>query len=382
MNGGGQNALFQRHHAGNGFHAASGAQHVPSHGFGGADQRFARARLAQRIFDGERFQLVVHGRAGAVRVDVQRAMGLARLLHGQAQRLRAAHGLWMRRGDVIGVAGVAVAHDFGVDVRAARLRVLVFFQREDARALAQHKALAARIEGQGRLFGIRFLAERLQIGEPSHGQGQDGGLRAARQNGVGIAVLNGVERFANRVRGRGAGGDHRQARPLRAIADGDVASGNVADHHGYEERRHARRATGEQLFGFVHKGLHSTDAAAHVHAEAFGRDRAAQTALAHGLLGGGQRVEREGIAAAGEALIDAEGLRVEILHFARELHLVIRGIEARDRADAGHAVYEILKERFCGISHRADDAHAGYDYAMHAFHLTCSVRRRSKGPRR
>ena len=55
------------------------------------------------------------------------------------------------------------------------------------------------------------------------------------------------------------------------------------------------------------------------------------------------------------ALIDAEGRWVKILDLRRDLHLVIRGIEARDRADAGHAVYEILKERFCGnFAHRAE----------------------------
>ena len=57
----------------------------------------------------------------------------------------------MRRGDVIGVAGVAVAHDLGIDLRAARLGVLIFLQHEDARALAHDKALPARVEGQGGL---------------------------------------------------------------------------------------------------------------------------------------------------------------------------------------------------------------------------------------
>ena len=35
--GGRDHALLQRHHAGNGFHGAGGAQHMAGHGFGGTD---------------------------------------------------------------------------------------------------------------------------------------------------------------------------------------------------------------------------------------------------------------------------------------------------------------------------------------------------------
>ena len=47
-----------------------------------------------------------------------------------------------RRGDVIGVAGQAVADDLGVDLGAARLGVFELFQHDDAGALAHDEAVA------------------------------------------------------------------------------------------------------------------------------------------------------------------------------------------------------------------------------------------------
>jgi hypothetical protein len=40
------------------------------------------------------------------------------------------------------IARQAIAQDFGVDLRAALLGVLVLFQHDDARALAHHEAVA------------------------------------------------------------------------------------------------------------------------------------------------------------------------------------------------------------------------------------------------
>ena len=51
----------------------------------------------------------------------------------------------------------------------------------------------------------------------------DGGLRAAGDDGVGIAVANGAERLADGVGAGGAGRHHGQAGALAVVADGDVA---------------------------------------------------------------------------------------------------------------------------------------------------------------
>jgi hypothetical protein len=58
----------------------------------------------------------------------------------------------MRRGDVIGIARQAIADHFGIDLRAARLGMLVFFQHDDARALAHDEAVAVLVIGAAGLF--------------------------------------------------------------------------------------------------------------------------------------------------------------------------------------------------------------------------------------
>ena len=64
------------------------------------------------------------------------------------------------------------------------------------------------------------LAEQV-LGATAHPAGDDG---------VGISVLDRAVRLADGV-GRGrAGGHHRQARPARAKADGDVGGCHVVDH--------------------------------------------------------------------------------------------------------------------------------------------------------
>ena len=57
-----------------------------------------------------------------------------------------------RRGDVVGVAGQAVADDLGIDLGAARLGVLQLFENDDAGALAHDEAVAVAVIGARGLF--------------------------------------------------------------------------------------------------------------------------------------------------------------------------------------------------------------------------------------
>ena len=68
---------------------------------------------------------------------------LQRHLHGA----EAAIAVFRRRGDVIGVARQAIAFHFAIDLRAARLGMLVLFEHHDAGALAHHEAVAVLVVG-------------------------------------------------------------------------------------------------------------------------------------------------------------------------------------------------------------------------------------------
>ena len=102
-----------------------------------------KTRFTQRHFDG-----VVQLRRGAVVVDVADALGrplgaIDRRAHG-ADDL-AAVGIHLDA--VIGVARRGVALDRGVDGRAARPRRLLALEHQHPRALAEHEAVAAAVEG-------------------------------------------------------------------------------------------------------------------------------------------------------------------------------------------------------------------------------------------
>ena len=75
------------------------------------------------------------------------------MLHRHLHRAIGARAFGMRRGDVIGVAGQAIADHLGIDFRAARLGVLIFLEHDDARALAHDEAVAVLVIGPAGLLG-------------------------------------------------------------------------------------------------------------------------------------------------------------------------------------------------------------------------------------
>ena len=129
---------------------------------------------------------------------------------------------------------------------------------------------------------------------------------------------------------------------LRAIADGDVARGDVADHHGDEQGRNAAGAAVEEFFALGHEGVHAANAAAHVDAEAFRGDGADDAAVVHGLLRGGHGVLREQIHAPRIAAGDAKGLG-----HRRDIkgHGVIpHGVDGEGQHDAASRHHPTVKE--------------------------------------
>ena len=146
-----------------------------------------------------------------------------------------------------GVGAHAVADDFTENLRAACLGELQLFQDEDARAFADHKAVAILVQGAAGVVGIIVAGgEGLHGGESAHTQRGDGGFCTTRDHGVGIAALDDAISVANGVCGGGAGRGRCLIRALGAVADRDMAGSQVHDRCGNEERRDLARATGHQ----------------------------------------------------------------------------------------------------------------------------------------
>ena len=149
-------------------------------------------------------------------------------------------------------------------VGAARDGVLPLLEDEHAGTLAHDKAVAIGVERAARGGRIGVGGERAAARKAGDGLGDDGGLGAAGEDRVGVAVLDRAEGLADRVGGGGARGHDGQRGAERLVADGDVAGRHVGDHHRDHERGGATRATGGDGVDVVHAGAQAARAGAHV----------------------------------------------------------------------------------------------------------------------
>ena len=141
-------------------------------------------------------------------VDVVDVVGVpAGVAEGGPHRLGRADALLVRGGDVVGVGRVAAAEHLGVDRRAARLRVLVLFEDQDAGPFAEDEAVAVLVERPAGALRVVVASERArQAMKPP----RPIGVIAASLPPVTITSawpqLDGREGVADGVGGRGAGG--------------------------------------------------------------------------------------------------------------------------------------------------------------------------------
>ena len=149
-----------------------------------------------------------------------------------------------RRGDVVGVAGQAVADDLGIDLGAARLGVLQLFENDDAGALAHDEAVAVAVIGPRGFLGrvVAVGGKRPAGGEAGKRKPADRRFRAAGHHDVGIAEDDQPRRVADGMRAGRAGGNDSVVRALELVADRHLAGDQVDDVAGNEERADAARA--------------------------------------------------------------------------------------------------------------------------------------------
>ena len=194
-------------------------------------------------------------------VDVE-ALGRLNVALGHRQRYRTgnAGSLGIGARDVIGIIGVAVAHDLGINVHTARLRMFHALEHEHAGALAHHKAVAIRIERTTSRRRIGIGSECTAGRKARNGIGDDDRLGTAGENRIGIAMLDGAERLAHGMsRGR-ARGHHGQGRAFCLVADRDIARSHIGNHHRNHVRRCAAGPTVGNRMDVVDKRLHAAHA--------------------------------------------------------------------------------------------------------------------------
>ena len=248
--------------------AAGGAQQV-------ADGRLGRRHReppgigAEEALDRAQLDLVAERRRRAVRVDVVDLVGVEfrgpeRVRHGAV----AARAVRRRCGHVVGIAAHAVADDLGVDVGAPLLRVLVLLQHDHARTFPHHEPVARLVPRAGRALRlvVEVGGERAGRGEARDADVADARLGAARHHDVRIAPQDQVRGVADGVRPGRARGHHRVIGAAKAVADGDVARGQVDQARRDEERAEPPRPLLGHEDGRRLDGLEPADAGADHHA--------------------------------------------------------------------------------------------------------------------
>ena len=251
--------------------------------------------------------------------------------------------------------------------------------------VVQHEAAALRVKGDRGPFGVLRLGQSLHGGEAADGHGRDGGLGAAAEHDLGVAVPNVVEGVAHGVGASGAGGDGAGAHGPEPRVNGHLTRRHVADGGGNIEGRHPVKALFQPPAVLCLGDGLTADAAGEDHAAAV------RVCLLRGEPGVGQGLPGRRHGELGETahtlgfLTAQQSLRVKALHLCRQLYLLRGGIVMGDGADAAHAVFHgqpafPRRQSNGGHSPQTGDNNSASFHV--AFLLTYSCRRQRPGPAR
>ncbi len=326
------------------FHRARAAEKMAD-GRLGAAHRHGRDIVAEQALDRAQFQFVAEGGRCAVGVhivDVSEAE--TRFLERHLHRTVAAATLWMRGGDMIGIAGQAIADDFGIDVSAALLGMLIFFEHDHARAFAHDETVAVDVIGTARLFGrvVEGGRQRARLGETCDADRADRAFGATRKHNVGVVHRDHARSVADRVRTGRAGGDHRMVGTHQTVLDRNLAGNQVDEAAMDEVRANAARPLVGQHQRFAFDARQATDPRTDgaTGAQTLFLAHIVEARIAQRLAGGGNAIDDEGIDLTLDLVIHVQARIIAIfmvggLHFAGDAALIFAGIKARDRRRAG-----------------------------------------------
>ncbi len=362
----GQEAALHHQQAVDGLLRCGGGDGMARQALGGGERRYIRA---EHVAQGEEFGDVSKARRCAVRVHVIDG-DAARLLPCEPQGAGATR--LVGRDHVQAVRAGAVAHQFGMDARAAPAGMLQLFQHEDAGAAGDDEAVPVLVIGAR---CRRVVARRC---ERAHGieEGRAGPadfLRTACDHAVLLAPLDQFGRMADAVGRTGAGRGQRVTGALDAERGGEVGRGGAAHD--------ARRGVGQNLGG--------TFGAHHVHGCGMLRQRA--HAGAHDQPRAGVRhVLRAERGVLDRLACSVVGIPGGVAHEAAQLAVDRR--RGGEIGDARHLAPEAQLGVFRHVPHAGapamqrpgdggqvvaqagDDAHAGHGDAAQGARGRCGVR--------
>ena len=200
--------------------------------------------------------------------------------------------------------------------------------------------------------------------EATHACGIDSSLGTAGENRVGLAQTYEVEGVDNGVVGGCASRHRAEVGTMIAIFHGNVAGGNVGNHFGNEERVVLGPVGFVEgiISGFLLECVKAADAGSNDYADAVLVEIpvSLETGILHSLTGCDHGVLRIEVKLTQLFAVEV-GCGVEVLDFAGELRLELRGVEVSDGAGAGASFHGVMPRSGHIISEGSDSAKACYD---------------------
>ena len=169
INGRWSDLRFQRLAAQERFDASRRAEHVSGRPFGGTNCQLPGV-VTEDPLNGLGFANIPNRGAGGVSVDV---IDLFRthpgVLEPHLDSPRRASTLGIGRGHVVGIAGVAIAHDLTIDACPALLGMFQLLEHQNRGPLPHHESISVAIEGSAGVLRI-FIAggHGLHSRKPTH----------------------------------------------------------------------------------------------------------------------------------------------------------------------------------------------------------------------
>ena len=146
VDGRSDNAGLQRFDAGDGFKSARRAETVTDGAFNTADGDVFRGFSESDLYR-HGFVLIVKFGTGTMGVDIIHLFGIdSGVIESDFNRLCLSCAIRVRAGNMVSVAGGAVADDFGDDIGVAAFSVFEFFEYKYACAFAHNEAVALSVE--------------------------------------------------------------------------------------------------------------------------------------------------------------------------------------------------------------------------------------------
>ena len=364
-----QNALVYGHGAGYQLGKPSRAHQVACRALGGTDRgRFGA--IAEDLLKRSRFRQIPKLGRCAVGIDVA---NFARLqacpLKGNAHAARGAGPCGIRRGNMVGVQGVAKTRKNGKDPRAAFLGMAFLFDNKRSPAFANDKmcirdandkAVPVPVKGAGSLGGT-FIAARQgpRLGQGRYHAGANDGFPPHGDDGLRLAGHDQKGRAHQRIAAGRAGCVNRKGGALDAVGNGQVRGRHVADDHWHKMRADPGAPVLQQAFFGCAHFRNAAHGRAHANPCSIWLFFQVEPALGNGFAAGHKSVLHEFGRIARH--LPGQGIRwLKIPDFGGNFAGQGRGIEAAYGIYAALTGKQVAPVFLHPYANRGDRAHSGY----------------------